>query len=117
MRPGIVPRPESVRSVSVRDRMPTGRTTPLGASGGVTGIRFLEQAHVLLYVVALFQERLRVPFAAVDAEEIAAIDVEGAGQARDRIRHRVDDLLSERNGIPHAERPGAGRPDPAILSA
>src|SRR3546814_1034645 len=89
--------------------MPTGRTTPLGASGGVTGIRLLEQAHVLLDVVALFQERLRVPFAAVDAEEIAAIDVEGAGQARDRIRHRVDDLLSERNGIPHAERPGAGR--------
>src|SRR4030081_779858 len=51
-------------------------------SGSLEGrVRLLEQAHVLLQIVAPFAQCLRIPFAG-DREKVAAIDVNGAGQPR-----------------------------------
>jgi len=45
------------------------------------GVGFLEKTQSRLHVVALFQEGFGVPFAAGRLEKIAAVDVNGAGQA------------------------------------
>ena len=60
--------------------------------------------HRLLRVVAAFDQRLRIPFAALGAEEVAAVDVERAGEARDRVGDRMDDVLPERYRVALAQR-------------
>src|SRR6266704_4839642 len=47
----------------------------------VQGVRLLQAAHDALAVGGLLQQRFRIPLAARDAEEVAAVDVDGAGQA------------------------------------
>src|SRR5947209_4814159 len=78
-------------------------------------VRLLEKAHVLLQIVAPLMQCLGVPFAAADGEEVAAIDVNGAGQPRHRVGHRMDDLAAERLDIALAERLCPGRLDPAAF--
>jgi hypothetical protein len=58
----------------------------------------LEHPKHLLDVVGLFAQGLRIPFAALGGEEIAAIDVDGAGHPRNRIDHRMDDVGAEHLG-------------------
>src|SRR5216683_5805449 len=67
----------------------------LGSVMDVQRVRLLEAAHRALSVGGLLQERFRIPLAAGDAEEVAAVDVDRAGQAWNGIGHRVDDLVPE----------------------
>src|SRR5437016_5101216 len=78
-------------------------------------VRFLEEAHVLLQIIAPFVQRLGVPFAAADGKKVAAIDMNGAGQPRYRVGHRMDDVAAERLGIALAKRFCPGRLDPATV--
>ena len=58
-----------------------------GHGSASSGAEFLEQPYVLLDVVGLLVQRLRIPFAARCRKEVAAIDVDSAGQPRDRVGH------------------------------
>src|SRR5260370_37085990 len=88
----------------------------MGWAGGsalrVAGIRLGKEANVLFHVVRPLRQRLCIPFAARDGKEIAAIDVDGASQARDRVGYRMDDVAAQRLGVASAQRPPPGRPDP-----
>ena len=44
----------------------------------VTGVRLFEQSQVFLHVERLFEQRLRIPFAAGRGKKITAIDMDGA---------------------------------------
>src|SRR6266851_5754073 len=81
----------------------------LGSVMDVKRVRLLEAAHRALSVGGLLQERFRIPLAAGDAEEVAAVDVDRAGQAWNGIGHRVDDLVPEGRGVLLAQRPRAHR--------
>lgn len=48
---------------------------------GISLIRVLEQAQILLHVVGSFEERLRIPIAAGHSKEVASMDVDRARQA------------------------------------
>src|SRR5260370_3766864 len=74
----------------------------------VRRVRLLEQPHVLRDIVALLAEGFWIPFAALGGEEVAAIDVDGGAQPRDRVGHRMDDVARERLRIPLAQRLRAG---------
>ncbi len=65
-----------------------------------------EQPEQLFDVAGLLPQRPRIPFAAVGAKEIAAVNVDGAGQPRDGIGDRMDDVRPQRLGILFAQ--GAG---------
>src|SRR5262249_22636997 len=55
-----------------------------------------EPANVALGIQGPFQQRLRVPFAPVRGiEKIAAVHVNRPGEARNRVGHGVDDVVSE----------------------
>src|SRR6516162_1532861 len=51
------------------------------------GIGFLKQPHVLFYIVAMFQKGVRVPLAALGTKKITTVDVDRAGQTRDRVSY------------------------------
>ena len=75
------------------------------SSGGIdAGVRSVEEVHVLLDVVGLFKQRLVIPLAPLGVEEVAAIDVDGAGQPAQGIVDRVDDIGAKRGDILGAER-------------
>src|SRR5713226_2876226 len=88
----------------------------MGWAGGsalrVAGIRLGKEANVLFHVERALRQRLRIPFAARDGKEIAAINVDGASQARDRVGYRMDDVAAQRLGVANAERPRPDRLDP-----
>ena len=77
------------------------------------GVRFLEAAHDTLGVVAAFRQGFGVPFAPLGREKVAAIDMDRTGQARNRIGHRVNDVVAERFGVADAQERAAGGLDPA----
>src|SRR4029079_18269582 len=56
-------------------------------------------------------KRHRVPFATFGGEEITAIDMDGSGQAVDRVDHRMNDVGAKRYGILFAKRSCARRFD------
>src|SRR5713226_3143420 len=82
---------------------------PEGSAARPDRVGLLEAAHRALSVGGLLQERFRIPLAAGDAEEVAAVDVDRAGQAWNGIGHRVDDLVPEGRGVLLAQRPRAHR--------
>src|SRR5579885_1314226 len=79
------------------------------------GVGLLEKARGPLQIEGPLAKSLRVPFAARRAEEVAAIDLEGTGDPRQRIRHGVDDVAPERLGVLGADRLGARGLDPRSL--
>ncbi len=62
-------------------------------------IGFLEPTHGVFGSPALLIERFRVPFATLCGEEVASVDMDRRGQARNRVDHRVDDVRLQRRGI------------------
>src|SRR5215831_20352917 len=88
-----------------------GRGEEGSAAASVERVRLLETAHRALAVGRLLEQRLRIPFTSRDAEEVAAVDVDGTGEAGNRVDHRMDHLLSERHGLLLRDRAGAGRLD------
>jgi hypothetical protein len=51
------------------------------------GVGFLEQPHVLFYIVTLLKKGLRVPLAALRAKKVTTVDVDRAGQTGNRVRY------------------------------
>src|SRR6187551_737010 len=62
-------------------------------------VRRLKCAHRVFYVVRMLFETLWIPFAPRSRKKVAAVDVERRGDLRERICHRVDDVLAEHSGI------------------
>lgn len=58
----------------------------------------------------MFFKCKRIPLAALGSEEVASIDVDGAGQLVDRINDRMDDVGAERLGIADGQRLGSRPP-------
>ena len=50
------------------------------------GVGFLEQLHVLFYIVTLLKKGLWIPLAALRAKKVTAVHVDRAGQARNGVR-------------------------------
>src|SRR6266481_5322977 len=73
---------------------------------GVKTVAFLEQLQCPLHIAWLLQQPLRIPLATRRAEEVTTVYVNSAGQAPDRIGHRVDDVAAQRKSVPFAERLG-----------
>ena len=73
---------------------------PLQASHFIKGSRFLPNHAVPLAECApntftirtVLIERQRVPFAPFGTEEVAAIDVDGAGEPIDRVENGMNDI-------------------------
>ena len=63
-------------------------------------VRVGKQLAGSLDVERLLLQGLPVPLASRRAEEVATIDVDGAGEDAKRVRHRVDHRLSEQRGVP-----------------
>src|SRR6185295_2834702 len=55
-------------------------------------VRLFEERERALNTPCALGQRLRVPFAAWDGEEIPAIDMDGPCQFLDRVAHRMDDV-------------------------
>src|SRR5258708_17985034 len=72
------------------------------------GVGFLELADNSIHTTGLLEERFGIACAAAGGEIIAAVDVNGAGEAGNRVRDGMDDVVSERLGVFFAERAGAG---------
>ncbi len=72
-----------------------GRATPCHGLEGLEGPGHVE---------ALFAERLGIPLAPIDAEEVAPVDVDRSRQAGDGVGDRVDDIGAEHHGVLHGER-------------
>src|SRR5690348_18486790 len=94
------------------DRCESG-PLPLRADHDAVGL--LESPHGPFRVPALFFERLRVPFATFSAEEIAAIDVDGAGQPRNGIGDRMDKVAPHRVSVTLTKGSCAGGFNPPAL--
>ncbi len=62
---------------------------------GVAAIGFLEDLVGAVAVGRVLRQRVRVTFAAVGGEEIAAIDVDRGGELGGRIGDRVDDVIAK----------------------
>src|SRR5690242_13711337 len=91
------------------DDRPLASPRPLLCAPLPDGVRLFEPANGALGVEGPLQQCLRIPFApAWRIEKIAAIHVNGAGQTRNRVGHRMDDVASEGLGALLAERLGAG---------
>ena len=63
----------------------------------VQPVGFLKQGQRLLDVEGLLDESFRVPFTARQGKEVAAVHMNRPGQTLDRIQHRVDDVMPERD--------------------
>src|SRR3954447_15100694 len=63
---------------------------------GQTTVGFVEILQRPRRIVSTLGERRRVPFAARDREEIATVDVDGAGEACDWVGDGVDEVATER---------------------
>jgi len=72
-------------------------------------VGLLETAHGAVRIERTFHQSFRIPFAPpVGLEEIAAVDVERPGQARDGIGHRMNDVVTEHLGVADRQRLGTG---------
>ena len=65
-------------------------------ASGVAAIGFLENLAGAVAVGRVLGQGVRVPFAAVGGEEIAAIDVNRCGELGGRIGDRVDNIIAKR---------------------
>ena len=63
-------------------------------------IGFLEHPPVQREIVIALEQAFGVPVAALHTVQIAAIDMDGRGQAAERVRHRVDHVAPQRLGAP-----------------
>jgi hypothetical protein len=66
-------------------------------------VRVFEQFHVLRHIVTALLQIFGVPLASLSGKKIAAIDVNGARQPRDRIGHRMNDIVAERLRVANAQ--------------
>src|SRR4051812_33844518 len=64
-----------------------------------TGVGVIERADCLLRVPRLFDQRFRVPIALLGGEKIATVNMNGPGQARNRVQHRMDDVSPEQHRL------------------
>lgn len=71
------------------------------------GVCFFKPPRHLLAFTGMFQQRLCVPLAARDSKEISAVNVDGAGEARDGIGDGVDDVAAKRLSVFFREGAGA----------
>jgi hypothetical protein len=62
-------------------------------------IALLEELERPLHVARLLHEPLRIPLAPGHAEEVAAVDVDRAGQAPDRVGDGMNDVLAQRKDL------------------
>src|SRR5689334_4106325 len=74
-------------------------------------IGFLEHALVQREIIIALEEVFGIPVAALHPVEIAAIDMDGCGQAAERVRHRMDHVAPQRLGASLAQRSGTRRLD------
>jgi hypothetical protein len=58
-------------------------------------VGIFELAHGSLNTEPSFEQRLGIPLTALFIEEIAAIDMDGAGEPSDRVCNRMDDVVPE----------------------
>ena len=58
-----------------------------------------EEGLVLGHIVRTLDETLGVPFAPLDLEKIAAIDVDGAGQFHDRVGDGMNDIATQGHDV------------------
>src|SRR5262245_19011605 len=92
-----------ISALTLRNRQ-CARLARSASRGAVERVYLVEQPHDLRHVVAILLQGLRVPFTALGAEEVSPVDVDGAGQTRDRIGHRVDDVATEGFGVFRRQR-------------
>src|SRR5580658_8345187 len=92
-------------------RHPTGRLPRRALLRRQRAVGLLEQLPRLGHVVWTLAQRLGVPLAAFLPQEVPAIGVDGAAQARNGVDDGVDDVRAERATIAHAQRPCACRLD------
>src|SRR5262245_17499832 len=64
-----------------------------------TTVGFVEILKCPCRIVRMLGQGLGVPLAARAGEEVAAVDMDRAGQTRDRVGDRVDDLAPQRHRI------------------
>src|SRR5665213_2170944 len=57
-------------------------------------VGLFKQLHVLRHIVATLLQGLWIPFTALGSKEVAAVDMNGAGQSGDWISHRVNDVIT-----------------------
>src|SRR6266571_3372984 len=67
-------------------------------------VAVLEQLQRLLHVIWLFDEPLRIPLFTRHTEEVATVDVDGAGQTPDRVCHGMNDVVAQGEGVAFAQR-------------
>src|SRR5262249_17024646 len=102
------------RSGRTRGRPARGLERPLSLALRQGGVCLFEPANGAVGIEGSFQQRLRIPLAPVRGiEEITAVHVNRPGEARNRVGHGMDDVVSERFDIPLAKRLGTGRLHPA----
>ena len=53
----------------------------------------------------------RVPLAPLGAEKVSTVDVDGTGQPIDRVKNRMDNVVTQRFDVPLAQRFGTNRLD------
>src|SRR6266487_229413 len=70
----------------------------------IQAVAVLEQLQRLLHVIWLFDDPLRIPLFTGHAEEVATVDVDGAGQTPDRVCHGVNDVVAQGEGVAFAQR-------------
>lgn len=79
-------------------------------------IGFLEERQSLLEIERLLDEPFGIPFAAWEGKEIATVDMHRPRQATNRIQNRVDDVMTEGDGITLAQGFRASGFDSAIAA-
>src|SRR5262249_53141990 len=89
---------------------------PSTARGAESRLGLREVTPRVLHVPGPLDQRFGVPFAQWlrRGEEVAGVDVDRASEFADGVQNRMDDVASQRRGIPHAERPGSDRVDTAL---
>ena len=75
----------------------------------VAPIGFLENLAGAVAVERMLGQCVRVPFAAVGGEEIAAVDMDRGGELGRRIGDRMDDVIAKWLGLPDGDRARTGR--------
>ena len=78
------------------------------ANHAVGAIRLVEVVDDVVDVVRLLAVGLAAPLAARRGEEVAAVDVDGAGELGRRIAHGVDGVVAEQGDVPRPKVLAAG---------
>src|ERR1043166_1145379 len=111
---GAIQSPEPLQYQGARysPRRADGLLVPAPRSVRKSSVRLFKAADRAFGVERSFRQGFRVPLAPVRGiEEITAVDMDGAGQAGNRIGDRMNDVAPERRRVPRAQRRCAGRLD------